>query len=163
MKSQTGTLAFVIAGVTTVLCWLLFILYFHNPASQAFFGLGNLLVGVGCLLIVLAMSTLRRAGDPQAADDFTSTTVVVTRGVYGLVRHPLYLGWMLMYPAAMLVSQHWLVVLVGAIGILSIDRITRVEDHDLVEKFGADYEAYRQDVPRLNILLGIARKLRRWA
>lgn len=68
-----------------------------------------------------------------------------------------------MYPAAMLVSQHWLVVLVGAIGILSIDRITRVEDHDLVEKFGADYEAYRQDVPRLNILLGIARKLRRWA
>lgn len=163
MKLRTGTLAFIGAGATTVLCWLLFIFYFHSPASQALFVLGNLLVGVGSLLIVLAMTTLRRAGDPQAADDFTSTTVVVTRGVYGLVRHPLYLGWMLMYPAAMLVSQHWLVVLVGAIGILSIDRITRVEDQELVEKFGADYESYRRDVPRLNILLGIARKLRRRA
>ncbi len=77
-----------------------------------------------------------------------------------VVRHPLYLGWLLTYPAAMLVSQHWLIVILGVLGIVSIAQITRMADEQLVEKFGVDYEAYMQAVPRLNILLGIARQLK---
>jgi protein-S-isoprenylcysteine O-methyltransferase Ste14 len=61
----------------------------------------------------------------------------------------------------MLVSQHWLIVILGVLGIASMDQITRMADEQLVEKFGADYETYMQEVPRLNILLGIARKLKR--
>ena len=71
------------------------------------------------------------------------------------MRHPLYLGWLLTYPAAMLVSQHWLIVILGVIGMVSMDQITRMADEELVKKFGEDYETYMQEVPRLNVILGI--------
>jgi protein-S-isoprenylcysteine O-methyltransferase Ste14 len=47
------------------------------------------------------------------------------------------------------------------IGITSINQITRTADEELVEKFGLDYETYMQEVPRLNIIIGIFRKLKR--
>jgi protein-S-isoprenylcysteine O-methyltransferase Ste14 len=161
MKPRLSTLAFPIASITIVLCWLLIVLFFHNPTSQALFVVGDVIVGVGVLLIILAMATLRRKGDLQEGGDFTATTVVVKRGVYSVVRHPLYLGWLLTYPAAMLVSQHGLIVILGVLGIVSMDQITRMADEQLVERFGIDYETYMQEVPRLNILLGIVRKLKR--
>ena len=81
-KSRLNALAFPIASITIVLCWLLFVLFFHNPISQALFVVGNVIVGAGILLIMLAMATLRRKGDLQEGEDFTATTVVVKRGVY---------------------------------------------------------------------------------
>ena len=161
MKSRLRTRAFSVAGITIVLCWLLFALFFHNPTNQTLFVVGNVIVGMGILLITLAMATLRRKGNLEAEGDFTATTVVVKLGVYSIVRHPLYLGWLLMYPAAMLASQHWLIVILGVLGLVSIDQIARMADEQLVEKFGLDYETYMQQVPRLNILLGIVRKLKR--
>jgi protein-S-isoprenylcysteine O-methyltransferase Ste14 len=161
IKERSGNLVFGIAGLTFVLCWLLFALFFHNPASQTVFVLGNALGAVGILLIVLAMNTLRRRGEILADQDFTSTTLVVKQGVYSLVRHPLYLGWLLAYPAAMLVSQHWLIVVLGAIGMASIVQITRLADGQLIAKFGSEYEMYIKDVPPLNIILGIGRRLKR--
>ena len=95
MKSRLSTLAFPIASITIVLCWLLFVLFFHNPISQALFIVGEVIVGLGILLIILAMATLRRKGNLKESGDFTATTVVVKRGVYSVVRHPLYLGWLL--------------------------------------------------------------------
>ena len=161
MKSRLSQMAFPIASITIVLCWLLFVLSFNNPTSQALFVLGNVIVGVSILLIILAIVTLRRKGKSQEGEAFTVTTVVVKRGVYSVVRHPLYLGWLLTYPAAMLVSQHWLIVILGVLGIASIDQITRTADEELVEKFGVNYETYMQEVPRLNIIIGIFRKLKR--
>ncbi|MCK4827749.1 isoprenylcysteine carboxylmethyltransferase family protein [bacterium] len=161
MKSRLSSLAFPIASITIVLCWLLFVLFFHNPISHALFVAGNVIVGVGILFIMLAMATLRRKGDLQEGEDFTATTVVVKQGVYSVVRHPLYLGWLLTYPAAMLVSQHWLIFILCVIGIVSMDQITRIADEQLVEKFGVDYEMYMQEVPSLNVILGIVRKLKR--
>ena len=160
MKVLSGSLVFVIAGVSLVLCWLLFALFFHNPTSQVLFILGNVTAGAGVLLIVLAMSTLRRRGGLRDNKDFTATTIVVKQGVFSIVRHPLYLGWLLAYPGAMLVSQHWLIVVIGVVGIVSMFQITRIADTELVAKFGSEYEAYMKEVPRLNILLGIGRRLK---
>jgi protein-S-isoprenylcysteine O-methyltransferase Ste14 len=78
---------FPIASITIVLCWILFVLFFHNPISQALFILGNVLIGVGILLIILAIATLRRKGNLQEGENFTATTVVVKHGVYSVVRH----------------------------------------------------------------------------
>lgn len=161
MKEQSGRWNFAIAGLTTVLCWALFVLRFHNPTSRVVFILGNAVVGTAVLLIVLAMSTLRRRGAPEAGQDFVATTAVVREGVYGVVRHPLYLGWLLTYPAVMMVSQHWLIVMLGTLGMASLVAIARAEDKELVVKFGSAYEEYMTQVPRLNIVGGMIRKLRR--
>lgn len=138
----------------------MFVLFFHKPTSQVLFALGNVTVGTGVLLILLAMRTLRKRGRLEDQGDFTETTVVVKQGVYSVVRHPLYLGWLLGYPAAMLVSQHWLVVIVGLMGMMSMIQIIRRADGELIAKFGPEYEDYMREVPQLNIILGMARKFR---
>ncbi len=161
MKKRSGILLFCVAGITLVLCWSMFALFFHRPASQILFVLGNVTAGAGILLILLAMRTLRKSGKPEERGDFTETTVIVRQGVYSVVRHPLYLGWLLGYPAAMLVSQHWLIVIVGLVGMVSMVQITRREDIELMTKFGPEYEKYMHEVPQLNIIFGIARRLKR--
>jgi protein-S-isoprenylcysteine O-methyltransferase Ste14 len=161
MRDRLRDWAFPVAGITLILCWLLFILFFHTPASQVLFILGNVTVATGVLLILSAMRMLRKSGEPEENEDFTSTTEIVKHGIYSIVRHPLYLGWLLIYPAAMMVSQHWLIVGVGVIGVASMIQIARDADIQLVAKFGPIYEDYMKEVPRLNILLGIARKLKR--
>ena len=161
IKERFSSWTFPIAGITLVLCWLLFILFFHTPVSQVLFVLGNVTVAMGILLILLSMSNLRKRGEPEEAKDFTSTTEIVKQGIYSFVRHPLYLGWFLAYPAAMLVSQHWLIVGLGVIGMASMVQITRNADTQLVAKFGPEYENYMEEVPGLNIILGIAQKLKR--
>jgi protein-S-isoprenylcysteine O-methyltransferase Ste14 len=161
MKERFCRWTFPVAGITLVLCWLLFFLFLHTTVNQVLFVLGNITVAMGVLLILLAMSDLRRRGEPVEVRDFTTTTEIVKQGIYSVVRHPLYLGWFLAYPAAMLVSQHWLIVVLGVIGMASIVQITSNADIQLVAKFGPEYENYMQEVPRLNIVLGIARKMKR--
>jgi protein-S-isoprenylcysteine O-methyltransferase Ste14 len=161
MDGRSNSWPFTVAGITLVLCWLLFFLFLHNPASQFLFILGNVVGFIGISLILLAMTSLRRRGEPQEVRDFTTTTEVVKQGIYSFVRHPLYLGWLLAYPAAMLVSQHWLIVILGVIGIASMLQIARNADIQLVAKFGSEYEHYMKEVPRLNIIAGIVRKIGR--
>jgi protein-S-isoprenylcysteine O-methyltransferase Ste14 len=160
MRIRLGdSLAFAAAGITLALCWLLFFLLFNNPINQILFVIGNVIIAAGILLIILPMAALRGKGKPQEGESFTATTSIVKSGIYSVVRHPLYLGWLLMYPAAMLVSQQWVIVILGVIGIISMDQITRAADYRLIEKFGPSYEAYIQEVPRLNIISGVLRKL----
>jgi protein-S-isoprenylcysteine O-methyltransferase Ste14 len=81
--------------------------------------------------------------------------------VYAVVRHPLYLGWLLMYVAVILFSQHGLTVVLGTLGIVCMSLICRQEDQRLIERFGEAYERYMTSVPALNVLAGTLRLLRR--
>ncbi len=157
MKS---TLYFSTASVLLVATWVLYFLLWHDPLLQWLTYTGWAILVVGLMLIVLAMATLRRKGRPGKGESFTQTTAIVDSGVYAVVRHPLYLGWLLMYVAVMLFSQHGLVVLMGLLGIVCMYLICRDEDQHLIEKFGDGYREYMQAVPALNIIVGIIRRLR---
>ena len=63
--------------------------------------------------------------------------------------------------ALMLVSQHWLIIIIGvlAIALIYIDTI-RIDRHEIV-KFGDEYRRYMQTVPSMNALAGFIRLLRR--
>ena len=161
MIKRFDTLVFPIATISLILCWLLFALFFHNPASFILFICGNITICIAIVIIILAIRTLRRIGRLQNEKDFTATTLLVTQGVYSIVRHPLYLGWLLTYPAAMMVSQHWLVGIFGLLGMVSMIRIATIADSQLAEKFGKTYQVYMRDVPRLNLIVGIIRNLKR--
>ena len=74
------------------------------------------------------------------------------QGPYGLVRHPIYLGWMLMVWATPFLTpdRFWFAVLSTAYLIVAIP----IEERGLVAQFGADYAAYRRRV-RWRVLPGI--------
>lgn len=70
-----------------------------------------------------------------------------TPALYRLVRHPLYIGWLIIFWAApVMTSAHLLFAIMTTAYILIA---IRLEERDLVDAFGADYVAYRRRTPML--------------
>jgi len=93
---------------------------------------------------------------------YRKVKVLVDSGIYAIVRHPLYLGWILsIFVTTIFLHQHWLFVIIGIPGIASVYLISRHEEQLNIERFGDDYKRYMQKVPRMNLLVGIIRLIRR--
>ena len=93
---------------------------------------------------------------------YRKVKVLIDSGIYAIVRHPLYLGWILaIFVATIFLYQHWLFVIIGIPGIASVYLISRQEDQSNIEKFGDDYKRYMQKVPRMNFLAGVIRLIQR--
>jgi len=92
---------------------------------------------------------------------YRKVKVLVDSGIYAVVRHPLYLGWILsIFVATIFLYQHWLFVIIGIPGIASVYSISRQEEPLNIERFGDAYKRYMQSVPRMNLLVGVIRLLR---
>lgn len=89
------------------------------------------------------------------------TTVVVDSGTYGIVRHPQALGCILLMSGSILVSQHWLSAIPGVLMSAWFYTELPKEERGLILRFGDPYKRYMQKVPRVNLLLGVIRLLRR--
>lgn len=102
-----------------------------------------------------------KKGRPQEGKRFVDTTVLVDSGLYGLVRHPQFLGCIMLMFASILVSQHWLSAIIGIpISVWLYTEISK-EEKGLMIRFGDGYKRYVKKVPRMNFLVGIRRLLRR--
>lgn len=86
---------------------------------------------------------------------------LVDTGLYGVVRHPLYLGVMVLYVGAILAGQSWPVAAVAVPGIAVMYWSMLLEELWNQRSFGDEYRRYMQAVPRANILVGLMRLLRR--
>jgi protein-S-isoprenylcysteine O-methyltransferase Ste14 len=72
---------------------------------------------------------------------------VIRTGIFNQVRHPLYLGSLLFYPGLFVLTLSILSFIVW-LGIIAFYHfIARFEEKLLLDKFGAEYEKYRSDVP----------------
>ena len=100
-------------------------------------------------------------GKPAEGKGVMDTTVVVESGTYGIVRHPQFLGVILSICASILISQHWLLVLIGIFIVGITPKWIREAEENLILKFGDDYKRYMKKVPRINFILGIIRLLRK--
>jgi protein-S-isoprenylcysteine O-methyltransferase Ste14 len=72
---------------------------------------------------------------------------VVEKGVYGLVRHPIYLGEILVYLGSLLLSISLAAVIVWLVAIAFLHYISRYEEKLLLEQRGRAYEEYMREVP----------------
>ena len=155
-----GGFLYYIAGALLVLVYSL-LWFLDTPTGvQLLRYVGGAILVVGIILIILPRFVFRSKGKPEKEKDWIETTVVVDTGIYAVVRHPLYLGWLFMYVALILLSQHWLTVIIGIPGMVCVYLISRQEDQRLIEKFGDEYKDYMQKVPRMNLLVGIIRLVR---
>ena len=156
-----GSFLYYVAGALLVLAYSL-LWFLDTPAGvQLLRYVGGAILVVGIVLIFLPRFAFRSKGKPEKGKDWTDTTVLVDTGIYAIVRHPLYLGWLLLYVALIFLSQHWLTAIIGIPGMACVYLISRQEDQRLVKKFGDDYKRYMQYVPRMNFLVGIIQLVRR--
>jgi protein-S-isoprenylcysteine O-methyltransferase Ste14 len=159
-KHGAEGLSFAAAGTLLLLCWgLLWVV--GKPTWMLLVYAGWAFLAAGLVFIACPLLLLPRRGKAPQGGGVTQTTVVVRSGLCSVIRHPLYLGWILVFLALILLAQHWLIVLLAIPGIAAVCQITIQEESRLVPKFGHEYERYLKDVPRLNLLAGVIRMVRR--
>jgi protein-S-isoprenylcysteine O-methyltransferase Ste14 len=73
---------------------------------------------------------------------------LVTTGPYRWVRHPFYLANALGMLGASLATANWFFVAVGACGLILLFFRTRIEEKNLVARFGDEYRNYMRRVGR---------------
>jgi len=160
-RESRHSLPHYVAGGSLFVAWVLSWCLKSSASLRVLWYAGWAIWAVAMALIVTAMWTLRSRGRPEAKTDWTDTSALVSSGVYAIVRHPLYLGWLLVYVAVILYGQQWLTAVIAVPGMGCVYLIARQEDERLVEKFGAAYEHYVHDVPAMNMLVGMFRLVRR--
>ena len=119
-------------------------------------------IGVAALpLAFIPFLTLRRHGRTRTGATYMNTTVVVDRGPFGLVRHPQYLAYILFAVAFGLLAQRMFVTMLAAVAVVLLHLTAVLEEAECAERLGGDYVGYARRVPRYNLLVGVARALRR--
>jgi protein-S-isoprenylcysteine O-methyltransferase Ste14 len=103
--------------------------YYIFPASKVIMGIGMLLVIFGWYQIYEAKGQL------------------VTTGIYARIRHPQYLGFLLI---TLGLNVQWLTIitlLLWPILAVLYYRLAKTEDKEVEEKFGEEFQKYKRSVP----------------
>ncbi len=109
------------------------------------FGVPLLVLGI--LLHTRAVNELGKHWSPHVA--IQPRHVLVTTGLYGVVRHPIYLAAFLFYAGlAVWMASPLSVFALALVAAYLLVRI-RVEERALKQKFGKTYDAYAVRVPAL--------------
>jgi len=117
----------------------------RNSLVAVGIGIGVALLGQSLRVLTVGLKYIIRGGRNgriYAAD-------LVTDGVYGRMRNPMYVGNLLIVTGIAIASNCWISVglLVPLFGIAYAAIVAAEEDY-LRDKFGRSYEAYCHDVPR---------------
>jgi len=128
---------------------------------QVLFIIGCVVAAFGMVLVMAPIVMFPRRGGIAKGKSFVDTTRLVDTGIYAVIRHPQYTGGIYaIFLTTLLWYPHWLFGVLGAIGIIVIYMGCREEDQRLIKKFGDDYIAYMERVPRMNFFLGLRRLIR---
>jgi len=137
--STRGGVEFVILLILGIVCTLL-----SHP--QLLFPIGNIL---GVILIVIGsyFHGLSHKVHKQASEKSEKIEKLVATGIYSKIRHPGYLGLILLYFG---IAFAWgfvaLVVLVTVYACLWVETAKKEEKY-LMKKFGDEYKKYMRKVP----------------
>lgn len=149
-----------IAFVSTAVVLVLSIVV-GRGASAPLRAVGVAVLVLSIPLISLPFVLLARYGGVAPGAPYYDTTRVVERGPYAVVRHPQYLGYILLVLGFVLLSQHLLTVVLGLIAVGAITAHIGLEERWCERRLGDAYRGYMRRVPRLNLPLGVLRLIRR--
>lgn len=148
-----------LASLVTILL-LIASLFLERGDNVYLRGAGVAVLALSGVFIFAPFFLLPKHGRSQDGEAYMQTGAVVDRGLYALVRHPQYLGYMLLAAGFALLSQHWAIVLLAAAGVACFYVQAVREEGYCLAHFGEPYERYCRRVPRFNIVLGAIRLLR---
>ena len=133
---------------------------FRDPQNQALHIAGWAIWALGTVFAIWPIFALRTKGRVPEGKSYMQTTALVDTGIYAIVRHPQGgTAGILLSLALPLIGQHWLLIVLAAVGIALIYADTFRADKACIEKFGEEYARYMQRVPRVNFVAGLWRLL----
>lgn len=123
--------------------------------------LGIVFIIPAMILWILPVNTLRRYGGISPSGSFLATTELVDKGIYRLIRHPQYLGFILLSIGMAFYFQLDMTIGLSLVTIICLLFGIKEEEKLLINQFGEEYEVYRKKVPSLNIFRGLFRLIRK--
>jgi protein-S-isoprenylcysteine O-methyltransferase Ste14 len=120
-------------------------------------GTGVFVLLLAAVFIFAPFYLLAKYGETKDGQTYMQTGIVVDRGLYAIIRHPQYLGYILLACGFALLSQHWVTALLAAVGSAFFYLQAVREERYCRAQLGEPYEQYLRRVPRFNIVLGIMR------
>jgi protein-S-isoprenylcysteine O-methyltransferase Ste14 len=86
---------------------------------------------------------LKKKGKPDR--NIENTTILVKSGIYGLIRHPLYLSLFLLGIGVMLKDPNSWALIFGLIDFVGVYFTARIEEKEMIAKFGDAYRDYMKE------------------
>jgi protein-S-isoprenylcysteine O-methyltransferase Ste14 len=153
------TKTYLIVGPTLAVIGVL-LFPIRGPLLGRDLGTNWILIGLGTILLALLawlglaygrhmthLNLTTRMGIPELSSQ--TRQPLVRDGLYGIVRHPVYLSAILWgIPYALIVNYVGTYVLFAA-ALPVFYAITALEERELVDRFGESYRQYQREVPRL--------------
>ncbi len=127
--------------------------WFHEPTSPRQIA-SWISLTVSAVLAALSLFHLRRFGgvSEQRQDEalvaIERTAVLVTRGPYRWIRHPMYTSLMLLVWAMVLKQPDWVVILIGLAATVLLAATAQAEETENSRFFGSQYQDYSKRTKR---------------
>jgi protein-S-isoprenylcysteine O-methyltransferase Ste14 len=144
IKIQPPLLALLHVVLAFLLTWLIPLPLVVPPVLQT---VGFLLVILGFLLGVAALIAFRRAG--TTLQPRGRVAHLVTSGIYGFTRNPVYLGFIFIVIGISLdSSSYWGILLAPVLVLLFNQLVIQPEEEYLTQRFGEQFTSYIGKVRR---------------
>jgi protein-S-isoprenylcysteine O-methyltransferase Ste14 len=122
-----------------ILVLLNYRVWFHDPFSFHQI-ISWILLMLSAYAVITGYLLLKRKGKPDS--NFENTSILVKSGIYGYIRHPLYLSVFLLGTGIMLKDPGPVQITLGFINLIAIYVTARIEEKEMIAKFGDDYNEY---------------------
>lgn len=109
-----------------------------------FTGVG--VAAAGCAVFILAMAAMRTSW--RVGIDKTTSTRLVTRGLYRYSRNAAFVGFDLMFAGLYLMYPSYLTLVILVSNVVAIHLLILQEEKHLRQVFGGEYAAYCRKTPR---------------
>ncbi|TFF94668.1 isoprenylcysteine carboxylmethyltransferase family protein [Candidatus Thorarchaeota archaeon] len=157
-SSRETDIILAIGGTVYLLQFFVLLFFFNLQANTVVLGIGWILIAPAFLMQLMAVSKLISKDAPEAGNQEGEPSLVDT-GIYGIVRHPLYVGWAMMTVAMALISQNLASIMMCVVQIIAISVLTSKEEKTNSETFEG-YASYRERVPMVNVVAGCYRQMK---
>ena len=123
-------------------------------------------IGLACFVLAVTFSVppfflLKKHGRIEGGGPYYSTTTLVDKGVYSVVRHPQYVGYALFVLGFACLDPHWLAVGLAILGSALFYLQAILEEGFCAAHLGSEYHEYGKRVPRFNFVQGVFRIVNR--
>jgi protein-S-isoprenylcysteine O-methyltransferase Ste14 len=116
--------------------------WFLNPLSVCQI-ISWILLALSIYVVLAGYLLLKRKGKPSI--NFENTSVLVKSGIYGYIRHPLYLSIFLLGTGIVLKNPGTAQLVLGIINLIAVYITARIEENEMTAKFGESYRIYMME------------------
>jgi len=138
-KRYHGIVRFFAFESIFILILLNFRVWFVNPFSLLQL-ISWVLLFLSIYVVITGYLLLKRIGKPDA--NFENTSLLVKSGIYGYIRHPLYLSVFLLGTGVMLKNPEPFQLILAGINLIAVYFTARIEENVMIANFGDDYRIY---------------------